>query len=113
MEEIIDVTDEDFQQKVIEKSKDVPVVVDFWAPWCGPCNTLGPVLERLAGEYKGKFILARVNVDMYKLKAQEYGVMGIPSVKMFKGGAVVDEFTGALPEPQIMKWLDDNLTPLE
>jgi putative thioredoxin len=109
METEIEVNDINFKKEVIEKSKDVPVVVDFWAEWCAPCRMLGPVLEKLAKEYGGKFILAKANVDKAREKATEYGISSIPAVKLFKGGKVVEEFVGALPEKQIKAWLDRNL----
>ncbi|MCD6478241.1 MAG: thioredoxin [Candidatus Aenigmarchaeota archaeon] len=105
----IEVTDNDFDEKVIEQSKKVPVVVDFWAVWCGPCLIISPVLEKLAKEYEGKFILAKLNVDENRMIAQRYNVMSIPTVKMFKGGKIVDEFIGAYPEPLIRQWLERNL----
>ena len=109
METEIEVKDADFNEKVIEASKSKPIVVDFWAPWCGPCNMLSPVLEKFAKEYKGKFILAKVNVDEARTTAQNYGVMSIPCVKLFKNGEVADEFIGAIPESDVKEWLDKNL----
>ena len=105
----IEVSDNNFKEKVIEKSKEVPVVVDFWATWCMPCLMLSPILEQLAEEYKGKFILAKLNVDENPLTSQRYSVMSIPAVKMFKGGELVDQFIGAIPEPAVREWLDKNL----
>lgn len=105
----IEISDATFQKQVIEQSKTVPVVVDFWASWCGPCRVLGPVIESLAEEYKGKFILAKMSVEENQEKPQEYSVMSIPAVKLFKDGEVVDEFVGAIPEDQIRDWLDKNL----
>jgi len=109
MENKISVDDSNFERDVIEKSKDVPVVVDFWATWCMPCMMLGPTLEKLAEEYKGRFILAKLNVDGNPMVSQKYGIMSIPSVKLFKNGGVVDEFVGALPEPQVRNWVETNL----
>jgi len=105
----IKANDKDFQEKVIEQSKKIPVIVDFWASWCMPCLVLGPTLEKLSKEYNGKFILAKTDVDETKLFAQKYMVMSIPNVKLFKNGRVVDEFVGALPEPVIRQWLNKNL----
>lgn len=105
----IDVNDSNFEKNVIKTSKKFPIVVDFWAEWCGPCHVLSPILSKLAGEYKGKFILARLNVDQNPRTAARYQIMSIPYVKMFKNGEVVDEFVGALPEPHVREWLDKNL----
>ncbi|MGI9648099.1 MAG: thioredoxin [Acidimicrobiia bacterium] len=96
----------DFVTGVVQRSHDVPVVVDFWAEWCGPCRTLGPMLEKLADEYAGGFELVKVDVDANQALAQQFGVQGIPYVMAFKGGQPVDQFTGALPESQVRTWLD-------
>jgi len=105
-EHALDVGLADFQQNVLEESKRRPVVVDFWAPWCGPCKSLKPILEKLAAEYGGKFLLAKINSDENQELATRYGVRGIPSVKAFVGGDAVDEFSGALPEGEVRAFLD-------
>ncbi len=85
-------TDQNFDQEVIKSDK--PVLVDFWAPWCGPCQAMGPVIDELAKEFEGKVKVGKINVDENNEKSQEFGVMSIPSLKIFKGGKVVKEFTG-------------------
>jgi putative thioredoxin len=102
----LDVSLADFQQRVLEESRHRPVVVDFWAPWCGPCKSLKPILEKLAAEYGGRFLLAKVNADDNQELATRYGVRGIPSVKAFINGEPVDEFSGALPEDEVRVFLD-------
>ena len=101
-----DVNADNFQQIVIEGSQTVPIVIDFWAPWCGPCKVLKPILEKLAEEYGGKFILAKINSDENPDLAAQFGVRGIPNVKAVYHGAVVDEFTGALPEGAVREFID-------
>ncbi len=94
-----------FQKDVIEQSFIMPVLVDFWAEWCAPCRILGPVLERLAEKYKDQWKLVKLNTDLYPDIASEYGIRGIPNVKLFHKGKVINEFTGALPEHMIEDWL--------
>ncbi len=101
-----DVSLADFEEKVLQASLQTPVVVDFWAPWCGPCQTLKPLLEKLADEYQGRFLLAKVNSDENQELAAHFGVRSIPSIKVVYQGQLVDEFSGALPEGQLRAFLD-------
>lgn len=108
----IDVTDSSFQTDVLDRSATTPVVVDLWAPWCGPCRTLGPILERVVGETDGKVVLAKVNVDENPQVAQAFRVQGIPAVYAVAGGKVVDGFVGAQPE-QVVREFVGRLAPSE
>ncbi len=100
-----DVSAENFNQLVLENSRTVPVLVDFWAPWCGPCQSLMPMLTKLAEEYAGAFLLAKVNIDEQPELAAQFGVRSVPTVKLVSNGQIADEFMGALPEGQIREFL--------
>ena len=100
-----DVTDATFEQEVLARSRDVPVVVDLWAPWCGPCRTLGPILERVVGATEGEVELVKVNVDENPRISATFQVQSIPAVYALKDGQVVDGFVGALPEAQVSEFV--------
>ncbi len=96
----------DFEQEVLEASRHVPVLVDFWAPWCGPCKMLGPLIEKLAAQAGGKWKLVKVNTEEHPVIASEYGISSIPNVKLFHHGKVIDELPGFLPEAQLERWIE-------
>lgn len=102
--DVVHLTDANFEEEVIKSS--LPILVDFWAEWCGPCRMVAPVLDELTKEYEGKVKIAKVNVDENKEKAMQYGIMSIPNMKLFKDGKVVDEVVGALPKEEIKKIID-------
>lgn len=109
---VIEVTEATFQAEVVERSLQVPVIVDLWAEWCQPCKQLSPMLERLAGEANGAWILAKIDVDANPRIAQLFGVQSIPTVVAIAGGQPVEAFAGAQPEPQIRQWLSSLLDAL-
>ena len=102
---VVEVGDADFAERVVEESKRRPVVVDFWADWCGPCKTLGPVLEKVAEEHNGAFLLAKVDVDANRGVSQQFRIQSIPNVWAFVDGRPVDQFVGAIPEPAVREWI--------
>lgn len=106
---VIEVTDRTFEQVVVEGSKERPVVVDMWAEWCGPCRTLTPILEKVADERDGAFLLAKLDTDANPVTAQAFGVQSIPTVIAFSGGQAVTGFIGAYPEPEVNRFVDSIL----
>jgi putative thioredoxin len=109
----MDVTADTFEREVIERSHELPVVVDFWAEWCAPCRMLGPILEREADAREGELVLKKVDVDANQEIALRYDVRGIPVVKAFRNGQVVAEFVGALPPAAVAQFLDELTAPAE
>jgi thioredoxin 1 len=103
----INVNDSDFKQEVLEE--DLPVLVDFWAVWCGPCIRFAPVIEQIANEYKGKIKVCKLNVDEAPKTASSYGIMNIPTLAIFKNGKVVDKIIGALPKVEIKIMIDKHI----
>lgn len=112
MAHVKDVDQQDFGTEVLQRSHDVPVVVDFWATWCGPCKTLGPALEAVAADYDGRFELVKVDVDQNQELSQQFKIQSIPTVVAFKNGQPVSQFMGAIPDPQIRQFID-NILPTE
>jgi thioredoxin 1 len=104
MANVAEFNEGNFQAEVVQSSE--PVLVDFWAPWCGPCRMIAPMVEELAGEYRGSVKIGKVNIDDAQRLAQEYGVSSIPTLMIFKGGEVVERFVGVQPKNRLQKALD-------
>jgi thioredoxin 1 len=102
--DLLQLTDEDFESKVIEST--VPVLVDFWAPWCGPCKMLGPIVEELSKDYEGRVVFAKMNTDECPATPGQYGIMSIPSLLLFKDGELVDRAVGMRPKKALQQWID-------
>jgi len=102
--DLLHVSDESFESEVLES--ELPVLVDFWAPWCGPCRMLGPIVEELAGEYDGKVVFAKMNTDECPATPSQFGIMSIPSILLFKGGKLVDRTVGMRPKKALQEWID-------
>ncbi|MCK6448514.1 MAG: thioredoxin [Planctomycetes bacterium] len=108
---VLDVTLENFESDVVVASRTKPILIDFWATWCAPCKTLGPILEKLAREAEGRFTLAKIDIDRTPELAEAFGIQSVPTVILMKGARPVDGFMGALPEAQVKKFLDKHLPP--
>jgi len=106
-EQILCVTDAEFEDKVLQS--DTPVLVDFWAEWCGPCKMIAPILEQVAGEYAGKVVVAKLNIDENQSTPPKYGIRGIPTLMLFKGGNVEATKVGAVSKSQLAAFLDSNI----
>ena len=99
----------DFDTQVLQRSREVPVVVDFWAPWCGPCQMIGPILDKLAGEAADRWDLVKVNTEEHQELSARYEIRSIPCLKLFRDGEAIDEILGAFPEPAILQWIEGHL----
>ena len=105
--EILHVTDNNFDAEVL--SNDLPVLVDFWAEWCGPCKAISPIVEEIATDYAGKLIVAKINIDENPSTPSKYGVRGIPTLMMFRDGKLIDTKVGILPKYSLIEWINNNL----
>ena len=107
MADVMEVGDNNFETEVIQSS--LPVLVDFWAPWCGPCKSIAPIVEELAGQYAGKLKVAKLNVDDHPATASRYGIRGIPNLIILKGGAVKEQIVGAVPKTRLVSAIEKAL----
>lgn len=107
MSDLQQVTDDSFEQDILKS--DIPVLVDFWAPWCGPCRMIGPIVEELSTEYDGKIKVMKMNVDENKSTPSKYGIRGIPTVILFKNGEVAEQVVGAVPKKKLTTMIDSHL----
>ena len=103
----LQISDDQFEETVL--NSELPVLVDFWAPWCGPCRMVAPVLDEIAGDWAGKIVVAKVNTDQNQHSALRLGVQGIPTMVLFQGGQEIDRVVGALPKASLRQWLDSKL----
>lgn len=110
MSKALQFTDDSFEQDVLNADSDKPVLVDFWAEWCGPCKMVGPVVDELAGEFEGKAKIGKVDVDSNPETSTKYGIRSIPSLLIFKNGEVVDQIVGAVPKSQLKKQLEAQIS---
>ncbi|MDD2678928.1 MAG: thioredoxin [Candidatus Nanoarchaeia archaeon] len=105
----ITVTDQNFKEEVLEKSKKIPVLVDFWATWCPPCNMLSPIIEEIAKEMDKKLVVAKADTENCHKTASEYGVMSIPSLKIFKNGKIIAQMMGYVPKSALVDWINESI----
>jgi thioredoxin 1 len=101
---LLELSDAEFEDKVIDSK--LPVLIDFWAPWCGPCRMLSPIIEELSGEYQGRIVFAKMNTDENPVTLGQFNIMSIPSLLLFKDGQLVDRSVGMRPKPMLKEWLD-------
>ena len=107
MSDLMQITDASFEEEILKS--ELPVLVDFWAPWCGPCRMITPIVEELASEYEGKIKVVKMNVDENQATPTKYGIRGIPTVILFKGGEVAEQIVGAVPKAKIASMVENNL----